>query len=96
MTRPPLDPQTRSTDSNPTWRRTLAGFAVVLAFPATLWLLATPVAGVLTLVSVVALGVLVPRTVRLVRCLLRCREITVRPTENVRVTITKTGGRCSN
>ncbi|MDS0219769.1 flagellar motor protein MotB [Haloarcula sp. S1AR25-5A] len=88
MQQPPTIPRKRP-GLNPTWRRIVASYALVLAFFVLLWAISQPLVGLGTLAALAALFVGARRAVRLRRCFYNCDALTLRPFGSVHITISQ-------
>jgi Flp pilus assembly protein TadB len=88
MQQPPSPPRDRP-GLNPTWRRIVASYALVLAFFLLLWAISQPLIGLGALAALASLVVVARRAARLRRCFYNCDALTLRPFGSVRITISQ-------
>jgi len=88
MEQPPSAPRDRP-GLNPTWRRIVAGYVLVLAFFLLLWTISHPLVGFSTLTALAGLFVVARRAARLRHCFYTCDALTLRPFGSVRITISQ-------
>lgn len=88
MQQPPSAPRDRA-GLNPTWRRLVASYALVLAFFLLLWAISQPLVGLGALAALAGLVVGVKRAARLRRCFHTCDALTLGPFGRVRIRISQ-------
>lgn len=88
MQQPPSAPHERP-GLNPTWRRIVASYALVLAFFLLLWTISQPLVGSVALTALAGLSVGARRAAGLLSCFYNCDALTLRPVGNVRITISQ-------
>lgn len=88
MQQPPSAPRDRP-GLNPTWRRIVASYALLLAFFVLLWAISQPLVGLGVLAALGGLFAGAKRAARLRRCFYTCDALTLRPFGSVRITISQ-------
>jgi hypothetical protein len=87
MYQPPLGPRPGATE--PTWRTLLVRYAVVAAVPILLWAVSQPVASLLALGGIAAIGIAARRGYGLVRCFYDCEAMVFDLGGKARITISQ-------
>lgn len=92
MYEPPSDPSTRTDADRLTWRRVLASYAMLAAFPLLLWAVSDPLAAGLAVAGSAGAVVTTRHARRLARCVEECRGLAVDLPGTVDVTVTWEAG----
>lgn len=89
MYRPPPEDRARLVPEEPSWQRVVESYALVAAFFLVLWAVSNPLVGTVVIITLAGASLVAPRAIGLVRCLSRCREITVQLGRRFRITIVR-------
>lgn len=91
MYRPPRSLRDEATPKHPRRQSVKTSYALIALALLFLWTVSHPVAGVLTLTTLVSLSIVVSRAVTLLRCYYDCGAFALNLGKRVEVTVTRPG-----